>query len=133
MDCKNLNLEELLKKSKEFDKISKELEHCKKTYTENFNELKLFLEKNNLKFVYKEDFVDTVISTIRHLLDSNHQGVLLAQERKRYNQEFKEVMQNFERSMEEREKELIEAWEKFRVISTKKYKKTLEEINNEDI
>jgi chromosome segregation and condensation protein ScpB len=139
MDYKNLNIEELLKKSKEFDKISKELDRLKKRQKEEELELKkereefkLFCEKNNLTYTVLYNFSPPA-EVLKNLIDCKHQGVMLAQERERYNQQFKQVMQNFEHSMEKREKELVEAWEKFRAISTKKYRKTLEEINNENL
>lgn len=142
MDYKNLNIEELLKKSKEFDKISKELNRLKKRQKEEEEEmqeqeeeLRLFCEKNNLTYtvLYKLYNFYPLIEVLKNLIDCKHQGVMLAQERERYNEEFKEVMKNFEDSMEKREKELVEAWEKFKAISTKKYRKTLEEINNENL
>lgn len=139
MDYKNLNIEKLLKKSEEFDKISKELDRLKKRQKEEEEEmqkeeeeLRLFCEKNNLTYTVLYNF-SPLAEVLKNLIDCKHQGVMLAQERERYNKEFKEVMKNFEDSMEKREKELVEAWEKFRAISTKKYRKTLEEINNENL
>jgi hypothetical protein len=42
-------------------------------------------------------------------------------------------MKMFEQEMDYKRKELIEAWEKFRAITTKKYQQTLQEINEENI
>ncbi len=77
--------------------------------------------------------VDSLESLFCSEVSKDKQGYLLAEERIRYKDQFNKQMKEFENEMNWQREELMEAWEKFRVIRTKKYQQTLKEINEESI
>jgi hypothetical protein len=132
MDCKNLDLNEIIRKSELCDRLLEQIEDDKKKLSKL---TEFFAEKtiNGVNFNYYRDWHIELIHTVEKLTDENYQAFELAKERKSYNEEFSNQMKMFEQEMDYKRKELIEAWEKFRAITTKKYQQTLQEINEENI
>jgi hypothetical protein len=132
MDCKNLDLNEIIRKSELCDRLLEQIEDNKKKLSKL---TEFFAEKtiNGVNFNYYRDWHIELIHTVEKLTDENYQAFELAKERKSYNEKFSNQMKMFEQEMDYKRKELIEAWEKFRAITTKKYQQTLQEINEENI
>jgi hypothetical protein len=132
MDCKNLDLSELIRKSELCDRLLKDCEDNK----EKLSKLaEFFADKtiNAPNLSYYGNWHLELINLVEKLTNKNHQALELAKERKLYNEEFSDQMKMFEQEMDYKRKEVIEAWEKFRAITTKKYQQTLQEINEENI
>lgn len=138
MDCNNLNLKELMQEAENAKKYKDQIKYCEDENKELQNRLKIIEEFFSLLFDY--NFHSSDIKSVDNLknlfyskVSEDRQGYLLAKERIRYKDEFNKQMRQFEDEMSWQREELMEAWEKFRVIRTKKYQQTLKEINEESI
>lgn len=132
MDCKNLDLNEIIRKSKLCDRLLEYREDDEK----KLSKLTEFFAGKTIDGVnldYYGNWHIELTNVLEELTNKDYQALQLAKERKKYHEEFLEQIKMFEQEMDYKRKELIEAWEKFRAITTKKYQQTLQEINEENI
>ena len=138
MNCQNLNLQKLIEKTEKVDELEKELERLKQAMQRRTDYLISFLKEKGLleiaeKDNHKYDFIDANLTTIlSQLFDAEYQAAQLANERMKNDAIFKDQMFEWNAVMQKKENDLVNAWEKFRGFANK-YRKTLEEINNENI
>lgn len=133
MDCKNVNLEELMEKAKKYDELLKSYEASQSILRENLLKIEEFFQFNfaECNSLYQHSWGKDIIYCLEKCLDSNHQAKSLAEERVRYRNQYNQQETELFSRFEYEKQELLEAWEKFRAIKTKKYQQTLKEINEE--
>jgi hypothetical protein len=138
MDCKNQNIEELLRKAKKYD----ELENIKQGTIKYLKELEDFFNALTVDSVglvneFGSDYYYAwplqIKKAVELLLDKEYQSRQLANERKRYQKEYLEQISSLEKEKEYLGQQLTEAWEKFRAIKTRRFQQTLREIDDENL
>lgn len=137
MDYQSLNLEELIRKSKDYDRIEKELDEYKKQnkkYYQILEETKRFFEKLiDEKINFWELNSNYLNDIFKKINNKEFQGALLAKERLKNIEEYNEQIKTLEEEYEYKLEELTVAWEKFRIIRKAKHQKVIKEINAEKI
>jgi len=154
MNCKNVNLKELLKKAEEYDELKENRDYWEKTCRSNSDYHEEQIKKNSDYLericevlselcqgkrtwtsisIHKNNVLEKLPEIFKMIADEKKQGFLLAQERRDNNEKFQKELNRLEEIYNCKAEELDFAWQKFRQVKTSRHQQTIDEINAEKI
>lgn len=129
-NCENLNIKELIEKAEEYDAIKQRLNDLETSIKQEKKNFVEFFRQYDIGFGERHEFT-TALQYFNILMDKDERASYLNEQIKRNREEHLGRLELVDQEMECREDELMTAWDKLRDLRSAKYRRVINEINEE--